>query len=196
MRSRTAPGLANRCHRCYLLLEVCLCDSVVEVPSRARFTVIRHAKEAHKTTNSARIAALALPGCEILEYGRRDTVFDEEPLIEEGAFLLFPGAETRPAPESVRRVIVIDGTWPQARNILRRLERVRALPRLSLTPALTQVERLRRPPFPGGMSTLEAIAEAVAHVDGEERAQPLRALHSRMVERVLLGRGVRFSRTG
>lgn len=192
MRSKTTPGMPNRCHRCWLLLEVCLCELVAPVPTGVRFTVIRHVREKSKTTNTARIAAMALPSCELLDYGGRGNVFDEAPLLSEGTWLLFPSDSNRtPSPAEVRNVIVLDGTWAQARGMLKRLPGICALPRLGVTPVRVEAERLRRPPFPGGMSTLEAMAEAVALIEGADRAAPLRKLHADMVDRVLIGRGTK-----
>jgi DTW domain-containing protein YfiP len=184
--------MPNRCHRCWLLLEVCLCELVVPVPTDVRFTIIRHVRERTKTTNTARIAAMALPSCELIDYGGRGNVFDETPHLGEGSWLLFPSDSNRaPPPGEVRNVIVLDGTWAQARGMLKRLPRICALPRLGVRPLDVDAERLRRPPFPGGMSTLEAMAEAVALLEGSERAAALRKLHADMVDRVLIGRGTK-----
>ena len=63
------------------------------------------------------------------------------------------------------------------------------LPRLALAPPAEPVERLRTPPHPEGMSTLEAVAFALAQLEGPEIAQPLLALHARAVDQGLRARG-------
>jgi DTW domain-containing protein YfiP len=41
------------------------------IPTQSRFVVIRHVKEAFKTTNTARLAALAMPSLVIHDGGLR-----------------------------------------------------------------------------------------------------------------------------
>ncbi len=191
MRSRSVPGVPNRCQRCYVLLTHCLCPSISPVQTETKFTVIRHRRERHKTTNTARIAALAMPALELLEYGARDTGFDDSPFAAEGTWVLFPGSGRVAKPGEVKRLVVLDGTWSEARRMVKRLPVVGRLPRFSVEPAEVEIPRLRRPPFPGGMSTFEAIAEAVRRLEGPERAEPLFRLHAQMVEQVLVARGMK-----
>jgi DTW domain-containing protein YfiP len=87
-----------------------------------------------------------------------------------------------PAPEVL---VVLDGSWAQARRMLQRLAPLRDLPRLSLPPR--DAERLRRPTVAGGMSTLEAIADALELLGDGEAAGGLRAVH-----RLAVARGMRL----
>ena len=64
------------CAACYLEPALCLCAIVPRVETKTRFVILRHFVEATKRTNSARIAALALPRCEIVDYGNKG---DEPP---------------------------------------------------------------------------------------------------------------------
>ena len=52
------------------------------------------------------------------------------------------------------------------------------------------LRRLRESPDAFARSTLEAIADALAEIEGEAVGAPLRSIHSLMVERVLKARGV------
>lgn len=190
MRSRTPEDLAGRCPRCYLPTSLCLCAEVPQVPTRTELLVIRHNKEKEKSTNTARIAALALPRCQLLTYGAPGQPFD--PAVIEGpdTWLLFPG-NAPPAPDAPppRRLVVLDGSWGQARRMVQRVPQLRRLPSLTLPPPAPNTRRLRRPPHPEGMSTIEAMAGAVALLEGEEVARPLYALHELMIDRVLASRG-------
>ena len=85
--------------------------------------------------------------------------------------------------------MVLDGNWGQARRMVQRLPALRRMPGLALPPPPPNTRRLRRPPHPDGMSTLEAMAGAVALLEGEELAQQLYALHELMIDRVLESRG-------
>ncbi|CAM3145363.1 DTW domain-containing protein [Corallococcus sp. ZKHCc1 1396] len=189
MRSRTPEDLAGRCERCYLPATWCLCAQVPVVPTRTELLVIRHNKEAQKSTNTARIAALALPRCRIVSYGAPGQPFDAS-VLDDGAdtWLLFPDAPEAEGPLP-QRLVVIDGSWAQARRMVQRVPGLRRLPGMRLPPPGPDTRRLRRPPHPDGMSTLEAMAGALARLEGEDVARPLLTLHELMVERVLASRG-------
>lgn len=182
--------LAGRCPRCYLPTRLCLCAQVPQVDTRTEFLVIRHNKEKEKSTNTARLAALALCRCQVLTYGAVGLPFDASVLEGPDTWLLFPDA-LAPALEAQlpRRLVVLDGNWGQARRMLQRVPELRRLPGLALPPPPPNTRRLRRPPSAEGMSTLEAMAGAVALLEGEALAQPLYALHELMIDRVLESRG-------
>lgn len=159
---------------------------------RTELVLVRHQREAWKSTGTARIAHLALPQMVGVEYGD-----DWEPAARElaphleGAALLFPAGEDAPvAAAPVQRLIVLDGTWRQARRMAKRLPGLAALPRLALPPKEEAVLRLRSSPRAEDRSTLEAIADALQLLEGEALAEPLHRLHALMVERVFRARGV------
>jgi DTW domain-containing protein YfiP len=85
-----------------------------------------------------------------------------------------------PAPDTL---VVLDGSWGQARRMLQRIPPLRTMPRLSLP--VRDAERLRRPTVAGGMSTLEAIAAALELLGDAETARALEALHRLAVARSL-----------
>ena len=190
MRSRTPEDLAGRCPACYLPCALCLCAHVPRVDTRTSFLVIRHNKETHKSTNTARLAALALPRCRILTYGAPGEPFDLSVLDAPDTWLLFPGAPPPPAhAPAPERLVVLDGNWTQARRMYHRLPELRRLPGLNLPLPAPEARRLRRAPHPESMSTVEAMAAALQLLEGEHVARPLLALHELMIERVLTSRG-------
>jgi len=152
---------------------------VPRLETRTRFVMLRHAAEIQRPTNTARWAALALPQARLLDYALPGRPFDDAPLRGEGAWVLFPssGASAPPA-DPPRRVVVLDGSWSQARRMLQRIPALRTLPRLSLPPPAVG-RRLRRPTVAGGMSTLEAVAGALRLLGEPEAADALEALHAR-----------------
>ena len=191
MRSRTPEDLAGRCPRCFLPTSLCLCAEVPSVSTRTELLVIRHHKETLKSTNTARMAALALPRCRIVSYGAPGQPFDASVLEAPDTWLLFPDARQAAAPDAPppARLVILDGSWGQARRMVQRVPALRQLPGLKLPPPLPDTRRLRRPPHPEGMSTLEAIAGALAHLEGAHVAGPLYALHEVMIDRVMMSRG-------
>lgn len=190
MRSRTTPELRGRCPRCWLVSAWCLCDTLPSVDNRTHILILRHTKERWKTTNTARIAALALRRCTIVEYGCEGQPFDPALLAGPETWVLFPDSAPPRAAPTARTLVVLDGTWGQARQMSHRVPGLSALPRLSLPPPVRAPQRLRQPPHPDGMATLEAIAAALAWLEGPETAAPLDALFDRHVRGALGARGV------
>jgi DTW domain-containing protein YfiP len=160
-----------RCPRCGAAH--CFCERIPRIATRTRFVLLRHAWELDKASNSGRIAHLALENSIVHDIGIAGQPFDPA-WIPDGAWLLFPAAPPEPlsAPSSV---VVLDGTWAQAKQMLKRNPALWRLPRLGL-PRAPDRPRLRTPPE-GGMSTLEAIAEAVALLEDAAKARALHELY-------------------
>jgi DTW domain-containing protein YfiP len=145
--------------------------------SRTRIVILRHPAERTKTGNTGRFASLALPNSELIEYGAPHRA------LSPGAWLLYPGEA--PQPEGApTELVVLDGSWSQARHMFQRSPTLWQLPRLSLgTPSAPRVNRLRRAPSPDRVSTLEAIARALELLEGHGNAAPLDALYDEVVRR-------------
>jgi DTW domain-containing protein YfiP len=162
---------------------------VERVRAPFRLVLVRHVRERSRLSNTGLWAALAVEGARLLDHGDPGPATDDPELSAEGAALLFPGPHASPPPWPAPRVLVVpDGTWTQARRMIQRLPALRALPRLALAgppPGL----RLRRPHPAGGMSTLEAVAGALAAAGAHAEAGRLLALHAAGVERVLRLKG-------
>ena len=190
MRSVTPADLAGHCPRCLLKLEICVCSVLPRVETRTEVVLIRHLTERRLTSNTGRFAALSLPNSRICEYGGGEP-FDAARLLAAGTAtaLLYCSGPARPLPFIPERLIVLDGSFRQARRMYKRVPELRELPELSLpAPAVTPT-RLRTPTQPEGMSTIEAIAAALATLEGSEVAAPLWALHAELVRRADALRG-------
>jgi DTW domain-containing protein len=191
MRSRTANDLGGRCARCYLPGEPCLCAELPLLRPHVELVVIRHMLERKKSTNSARWAVAALAGAQVHEWGMPQAPLDVAALVVPGSWVLFPNARATPPPQiAPRRLIVVDGTWPQARRMLQRIPALRNLPRLSLA-APPPRPRLRAESVDAGMTTMEAIAGAYAQLGEAEVAVALEKLYLSAVARSQKIRGRR-----
>jgi DTW domain-containing protein YfiP len=153
------------------------------VENRTRVLMLRHWNERVRTTNSGRWAALSLSRCEIVDHGAPGARLDASRLPLEGAAVLFPGAGGAVPSPPPRTLVVLDATWSQARRMFQRIPELRALPRVSLPgrPA----ERLREPTVKEGMSTIEALAEALDLLGDGPAAAALRHTWSLAVLRGL-----------
>jgi DTW domain-containing protein YfiP len=190
VRRTRVPDLSKRCPRCLFRPEQCLCPEIPALAPRTRFVVLRHASERTRATNSARWAALAL-GCPVLDHGAPGAPLDDAALAEEGTWVLFPGGAAAPPATPPRRVIVLDGSWSQARRMIQRIPALRELPRLSLPAApAPDLPRLRRPTIAGGMSTIEAMARALALLGEPEAAAAIDRVHAAALARAWALRGL------
>lgn len=187
MRSRV-PDLSRRCPGCFFPPTHCICGEIPRVENRTRVVVIRHWNERVRTTNSGRWAALALSRCTLVEHAAPGAPLDPDALGLEEAAVLFPvpgGGVPSPAP---RTLVVLDGTWSQARRMIQRIPALRTLPRVSL-PGRAAV-RLREPPVKDGMSTIEALARALELLGDAGAARALDRTWALAVER---GMSLRWS---
>ncbi|MEY4508765.1 MAG: hypothetical protein RLZZ450_887 [Pseudomonadota bacterium] len=142
--------------------------------TRTRVVLLQHPREHGKAVNTARIAALALPSS-TLHVG---VDFSEVAAVREAisdptrpAVLLYPGPGAseleRLPPEGAVTLVVIDGTWHQARALLRNNPQIAALPRYAFTPAAPSEYRIRKEPSPECVSTIEALANALPLLEGD-----------------------------
>jgi DTW domain-containing protein YfiP len=151
-----------------------------------RVVLIQHLLERRQKSNTGRHAAAVLPDVSLRTFGEKESPLKVDDL--EDAWLLWPSAtplgEGEPLPSTI---VVIDASWSQARHMVQRVPALRGLRRWSL-PAPASRRSLRTAP-PGGMSTIEALAEALAVLEGEASAQPLRDAHERLLQQQLHDRG-------
>jgi DTW domain-containing protein YfiP len=158
------------------------------VAARTQVLLVRHAAERFKASNTGRLAVAAIAGAQLMDYateGRRPGMPELTGAATDGrTWLLYPDGEPRAAPPpGLERLVVVDGTWPQARRMLQRIPELRGMPRLSLPPPPEPLRRLRQTKEASQMSTLEAIAQALAWLEGWDLAAPLFALHETFVTR-------------
>lgn len=190
MRSTTPADLTGHCARCLLRSEGCLCDVVPRIQHRTEVIVVRHVSERLRTSNTGRFVELALTRARLYEYGARER-FDGSVLAEPGTYVLFPDGARDVDPRGVRRIVALDATWSQARKMYTRIPELASLPQLAIRASRPDALRLRRPTRPDGVSTLEAVAEALRLVEGEDVARELETLHDDLVARFAAIRGRR-----
>jgi DTW domain-containing protein YfiP len=187
MRGSVAPNLEDRCAACLLLHRWCYCAHIPRLQPRTRIVIIRHWKERCRTSNTGRLVQQAIPGTRLIDYGAPGAPFDPASLDLSQAALLFPGEH--PSPTKPEVLVVVDGSWPQARKMVQRIPGLRTLPRIGLQPLSLPPARIRRPPMQGGMATVEAVARALDHLEGPGAGEPLDDIFSHFVDTLQRMRG-------
>lgn len=187
MRASQPRDFRTHCPHCYLRREICICPILPSVQTRSEFLILRHIWEAHRPSNTGRLAALAMPNARIISCGGGDRIglslLEDEGLRSPDTWLLWPDGPGIKPEALPGRVVVLDATWHQARRLFRQTPLLQSLPRLMLPAPAPDRSRLRDQSRPDGMSTLEAIAAAVAVLEGTQTARPLEELYDEVVRR-------------
>jgi len=177
-----------RCVRCGRPPSHCVCEHVHEVANRTRILILQHPDEQKHPLNTGRLAVLGLRNAELL-VGEH---FPQLPGLiaeAESAFLLFPTSDpalSQPLAalpqDEAALLIVPDGTWRKARQIVRANPVLGALPHVSLPLGDPSEYRVRRAREPAAVATIEAIVRALTVLEPGRDFQPVLAPFRVMVE--------------
>jgi len=184
------------CLRCRRPVSACWCGELTPLETATRVVFLQHPRESRVAIGTARIAHLGLAGSEIhegVEFAGNARV--NELVAKRGTALLFPG-EGAISPGALDRppetLLVIDGTWPQARKMVALNPVLRALPRIGFVPRRPGNYRIRREPAEHCVATVEAVVEVLAALEGDDsRFAPLLRAFESMVDRQIAAAGAR-----
>lgn len=175
------------CLRCRRPERVCVCAALRREDSRTRVVFLQHPREARMPVSTCRLAHLSLPNSEMHVAMWPEAVAGlAARLAEPGTMVLFPGpgaTDVRDLPAPPRALVVVDGTWINARKLVERSPVLAALPRLGFTPPAPSNYRIRREPAPHCLSTIEAVAHVLEVLeDAPGRFTPMLGAFTRMVD--------------
>ncbi len=189
--------MRERCFECFRPKSLCFCEAIPRIDNRTHVLILQHVGERFHPFNTARIVKKALVHCRLIVDHNRRMGARHLP-IGEGAGLLYPGAnapslaQLSPG-ERPKQLVIVDGTWHQAKTIVRDVPQLRGLPCFRLTPTTPGQYRIRREPDAQSLSTLEATVAALRTLEPDTRGlERLMFAFHEMVERQLghpAGRG-------
>lgn len=164
------------CYRCFRPEVGCFCRLVRRVDNRVHVLIVQHPRERRHPFGTAKIAKLGLTRVEVVRAVKNypDGTMTVPQRDVGNAAVLFP---TRDAtvlgqgnPLSLDTLVVIDGTWDEARKLLHITPWMRALPKVSLRPPRAGNYRIRKAKNPAlEVSTIEAIAYALGHLETDTK---------------------------
>lgn len=173
------PNLTRRrrCERCQRPMSHCLCAHIPQLHHQTKVLILQHPDEAKHPLNTARLAVLGLAHAE-LWVGEHFPQLENTIALHELAWLLFPekiGQNPPPVGEGKQPslLIVPDGTWRKAGQIIRANPVLESLPRLSLPPGAPSEYRVRKAPERAAVATIEAIVRALEQLEPQQDFQPL-----------------------
>jgi DTW domain-containing protein YfiP len=185
------------CVRCLRAGSVCLCDSIRPFDTTFQVVLLQHPKERKNSIGTARFTHLTLKSSRLIAGAEFDSNEEVNAILDDPKnypVTLFPGeaaaniALERDAfltsiPEGRRLVIfVVDGTWSQARGMLRKSSRLLALPRVSFTIDIPSQYKVRKQPSEFCLSTVEAVARLVKLLDPAAPSESLILTFALMVD--------------
>lgn len=186
------------CQVCFLHKDRCICASIPTLSLKTKITLVVHAKELKRTTNTGRLALEALTNSEMRIRGKeRETLDLTDLLIPEYRTLLFYPSENAielnqqlVAESSLPiQLIVPDGNWRQASKVHYRHHELGNIPRVMISTPNQASAHMRAETTEAGMATLEAIAHALGIIEGEEIKKTLMDFYQKKLEATLKGRG-------
>ena len=163
----------NLCLQCRRRLLTCVCEKLRPFETNSRFIILMHPMEFKKEkVGTGRFSHLILKNSEIIV----DINFDENSRLQEilkdpeyETYLLYPGYETidlgtDKLKNEIRKkaqFIVIDGTWPCAKKMMKLSTSLHHLPRVSFTTTRESEFKVKHQPLPGCLSTVESIHQVL-----------------------------------
>ncbi len=119
--------------------------------------------------STCRLAHLSLSNSEMHVAMRPEGVPRLEALVKQsGTMVLFPGPGSIDVRDLVippPTLVVVDGSWINARKLVQRSPLLAALPRLGFTPSQPTNYRIRKEPAAHCLSTIEAVAYVLAQLE-------------------------------
>jgi DTW domain-containing protein YfiP len=186
------------CEGCGLHKTRCLCEAIPCISLQTKISLVIHAKELKRTTNTGTLAHKALPNSEIFVRGLPGEQLDLSSLLSDNyrTFLFFPCVEAVELSAALVeesstpiQLIVPDGNWRQASKVHHRHAELKALPRVMIKAKNPSLHHLRAETLQEGMATLQAIAYALGVIEGQQVQEQLLRLYQLKLETTLRARG-------
>jgi DTW domain-containing protein len=207
----TAAPPAAACPQCHKPAALCVCDGIVPIDNKVSVLILQHPQEQDRTLGTARLTALSLRDATLkigLSWPSLSKILGRNVDPQRWAVLYLGSVKAASlAPDreivfvtrkgdlernqdgllrDVEGIVVLDGTWSQAKALWWRNAWMLKCRRAVLGPRHpSRYGRLRREPRRDGLSTIEATAMLLARLERRpEIEEKLNASFMRMLDRV------------
>jgi len=162
--------LYESCNKCGLPTLTCICNNVCPIKTKSKFWILASEREFHRPSSTGRLLKLINPNStEIFQWERTTPslkLLENITAYKGRTFLVFPAENEDIANKAVdipqkgeNAFILIDGTWNEARKIIRKSDYLKDIPIVSITPDYESKFVLRRGRVEGTLCTIEAAME-------------------------------------
>jgi hypothetical protein len=199
------------CPRCLKPEALCICDSITPIENRIALLILQHPQEQDRALGTARLTALHFPNA-MLKIGLSWPSLSKalgRPVADPSRWaVLYLGSadvaaldtdrdivainrkgeiedNQRAILKDIEGIVLLDGTWSQAKALWWRNAWMLKCQRVILGPATpSRYGKLRREPRRDGLSTIEAAAMVLASLEKrQDIAEKLNASFERMLAR-------------
>jgi len=189
----------SRCPLCSLVAPLCVCEALHFVPSAIPVVLLRHPREAERSSGTGFLAMQCLGGT-LLEPELLDAWLDAH--ATQKIALLFPpdgeealgsvaGIGNTPEAGLLPEILIVpDGSWSEARRMVRKNPRLRGFPRVSPQMGAPWLERALRTDKWVRPCTAEALGQWIAQTGDTACADNLRQALVAFVNAHLKARGI------
>lgn len=160
------------------------------VHNRVEVLFLQHPNERKMPVNTARLADLSLARSRLVHgvsFTPDHAVIRDLLQRREKVGVLFPSPrakELREAPEDLETLVILDGTWREAKKMLHLSPVLHELPHYAFVPDAPSNYRIRKEPDEDFISSIEATVAALRIAErAPEKYGELLALFDRMVDR-------------
>lgn len=190
--------LRKFCYQCWKAGDLCLCQDIVQVDNPLEIGLVFHPRERKNPINTGRLAFLSLKntwaatGVEFDQIKEYQSAMSKYQPGEVG--VLYPSQDAvdlSEAPSELKCLIVVDGTWNEAKKMIHRTPSLKSLPHYAFTPEKESNYRIRKEPAPHCVSTIEAVVTCLKAYDlgqgkpDSQAYQPLLDVFDKMVDNQL-----------
>ena len=206
----SVSGTSGNCEKCDKPQALCVCEKLVALPTKLHILILQHPQEPDKFLGSAKLAHLCLPNSTLkigLSWPNLKAALGREAQPSRWAVLYLGSGLKDPKvsakalnlvtkngaplerenvrPSDLEGLVILDGTWSQAKTLWWRNAWLLKLRRAILTPSSKSLyKELRREPRRECLSTIESIAEAlVALGESPETGTKLREVFGALLDK-------------
>ncbi|MDP5253418.1 MULTISPECIES: tRNA-uridine aminocarboxypropyltransferase [unclassified Vibrio] len=193
----------QRCAKCAVALQFCLCQYKVVIGSEARFMVLLSQNEVFKPSNTGRLIGDIFPNSQYFQWQRTQAPQALLDVLNHSDFfpvLIFPDhyaqksnsmklAVKNELPRHKKPLfILLDGSWREARRMYHQSPYLHDLPLLSFTPQQISQYQMRKSDNLNHLSTVEVASLCLEWFGEEKQAQCLQHWFAVFRESYLLSR--------
>lgn len=178
----------ERCADCFVSSDLCLCDAKPNMSAQAAFWLMTHHNEVYKPTNTGRLVLDAIADSQLLTWSRTEPDPHFLALLQNTAYqpcIVFPAgegyedrmvsAQQLAASGKKPALILLDGTWRQARRMFRLSRYLDELPVIEPLPGRESRYDLRQAVASHHLSTAEVAAAVLEDLGDRDSAAALNA---------------------
>lgn len=178
------------CLTCRRPKVVCWCDAVTPVSSTTHVVFLQHPREAKVAVSTCRMAHNSLPNSELhIGITAVGNARLEALCALPDTAVLFPSdtaVDVSAVKTPPKNLIVVDGTWSNAKKVVEKCPVLSALPRLAFTPDKPGNYRIRKEPAEHCLATIEATAFVLEKLENAPgRFTPMLSAFDAMVDKQL-----------